>query len=182
MKSLHFLIGLPRSGKSTLADRWLNGAIRILGNNMIIESDPGLSVRPRVVVCADKIRLACGHRWNSFVEPYVNSVKETMIRTLLYDHDVLIDGTHTTEHSIVNTLKFQPGASWCFINASQEDCKARAAQTNQLDLFPVIDRMYYQLLDLCDCSWEQIPDRLPSKIETLRQRALEYQKLERIDD
>jgi predicted kinase len=184
MNRLHFLIGLPRSGKSTIAESWVGDHIDILGNGIGMDKIDTMfrPYVPRVVVDPDQIRLALGHRWNTFVEPYVASVKDTMIRALLNDHDVLVDETHTTERSMLNLLQIQPGASWYFIDTPSDVCKQRADDTNKSYLKPIIDRMYYNLLNLCGCGWDELKHELPPKIEELRQRALEYKQLERISE
>lgn len=130
MGKLYFLMGLPRSGKSSWAQSW-------------IEEKPG-----RVIVCADDIRLACGHRWNSHIESYISSSKELMIKTLLQKHDVLVDGTHTTENNIRKLLQIDHNAQPIFINTHPEVCKKRAKQTNQEDLYPIIVRMQYNFQNL----------------------------------
>lgn len=147
MNNLYFMIGLPRSGKSTMAQQWLNHHINILnsGNAVLSKSE---YVTPRAVVCADDIRLSMGHRWNSYVEDYVHATKITMIRTLLRKHDVLVDETHTTENSIRQLLQIHPRAKALIMSTTPDVCKARAKLTNQEDLYPVIDRMAEQLYKL----------------------------------
>lgn len=154
MAKLFFFIGLPRSGKSLMAKRWLENKITFLDNNCYTEKNRCCGgtcekdLVPRVVVCADDIRLALGHRWNGFVEPYVNATKLVMIRTLLQKHDVLVDGTHTTTKSIGELLNIDKDAIPYIIPTLPTECKRRAKETNQEDLYPVIDRMHHQLLSL----------------------------------
>jgi predicted kinase len=150
MNKLYFLIGLPRSGKSFFAQKFLNYKINILNNNCYTENKPCcvLNLNPRAIVCADDIRLALGHRWNSYTEEFVNAIKIVMIRTLLKKHDVLVDGTHTTERSIRELLNIDKTAIPFVIRATCEECKKRAKATNQEDLYPIIDRMYNQLCSL----------------------------------
>lgn len=101
---------------------------------------------PRVVVCADDIRLAMGHRWNSNVEGFVHAVKDTMIKAhLLRGCDVLVDGTHTTPGSIKQMLMFDVDAKFVIIDTPPNICKERAKATGQEDLYSVIDRMAAQL-------------------------------------
>jgi len=147
MSDLFFLIGLPRSGKSTICKKWAMDEICIKDHVITCEYDI-LSVRPKAMVCADQIRLACGHRWNSYVEGYVDACKHTVIRTLLYDHDVIVDGTHTTKSSMARLFEIHPQAHYLYVDTHPSICKDRAAQTNQSDLIPVINRMHEQLLHL----------------------------------
>ena len=135
MNNLYFTIGLSRSGKSTFAAKWQQE-----------KSDV-----PRVVVCADKIRLTLGNRYNSAVEQYVFAIKHTMIKTLLMDYEVLVDGTHTTKKSIIELLKINIDAWPIFIDTSPEECKKRAIDTKQEDLIPVIDRMYTNIQEELCC-------------------------------
>ena len=143
MNKLYFLIGLPRSGKSTLANQWARYFISFMPNGVI--DDTSYDSTPRVVVCADDIRYACGHRWNGYVEPYINATKLIMIRSLLRKHDVLVDGTHTTSKSIMELLTINRHAIPYFVNTKPDICKQRAKESNQDDLLPVIDRMKIQI-------------------------------------
>lgn len=107
-----------------------------------------------------------------------------MIRTLLQDHDVLIDETHTSRTNITKTLLIDPEAEWCFIDTDPETCTQRAEDTNHKDLFPVIERMTDNLLRMCDVEhWHIVKNKLPSIIEELRHFARENkEKFERISD
>lgn len=153
MGQLYFLIGLPRSGKSFFAKKWVDGKINILPNNIYTESGLRYCTKrndPRVIVCADDIRLSFGHRWNGHIEHIVHATKITMIKTLLIKHDVLVDGTHTTERSIKALLDIDNNAIPYILNTSVAECKKRAKETNQEDLYPIIDKMANQLLILND--------------------------------
>jgi predicted kinase len=148
--SLFILIGLPRSGKSTIASRWAHYEVDIHAGEIIERDGPKARWElTRVVVRADDIRLTFGHRFYTPFEQYVHAIKTTMIKTLLLGgNSVLVDGTHTTEKSIVELLRFKPDADYAIINTSPEVCRQRAIDTSQPDLFPVIDRMAKQLSEL----------------------------------
>jgi predicted kinase len=149
MNNLIFLIGLPCSGKSGIAKDWLNYQCDIDNGNLNLDTDAALEpIEPRVVVCADDIRLAMGHRWNGHVEPMVHAIKIMMIKTLLREHNVLVDGTHTTHNSIIELLRIDPNATYYLVDTPAATCKQRAEKTNQKDLFPVIDRMEDQIRKL----------------------------------
>jgi len=140
---------------------------------------------PRVVVCRDTIRLAMGHRWNSYVESHVNAVAETMTRALLYEHDVLLDETNTTKSSVMKNFLLDPDADYHFVDTSPDICKSRARTTNQEDLFPVIDRMYDNLARLAQVNpvgnLKGITPYLFKEIELLREKArVQKEKFERI--
>jgi hypothetical protein len=156
------MIGLPRSGKSTWANEWLN----INKNPAYLYRDMNIGWetirigKPRVVVSGDDIRMALyGQRYNSHVEEYVFAIEHTMIKALLNrGHDVLVDDTHTTWKSIQALLNIDPNALPIWFPGDQYGksthkipskdfqehimlCKERAVQTGQQDLFPIIDRM-----------------------------------------
>lgn len=135
---LHFTIGLARSGKSTFCSKWVCQQPR--------ECIEGF-IHPRVVVCADNIRLAVtGQRYNRHAESTVFMIKNYMIESLLSrGHDVIVDGTHSTISSVQRLLEIDPNAQYHLINTSAEVCKQRAIATNQEDLIPVIDRHAGQL-------------------------------------
>jgi hypothetical protein len=180
---LYFLIGLPRSGKSTIANNWLNHKISFANNNEMWKNIPPIEPDPRVVVCRDEIRLAMGHRWNGVVEPHVNAVANTMVRALLQHHNVLLDETHTSKSTLLQTLQIDPDAIWYFVDTKSDVCKQRARDSNQTDLYGPIDRMVGNLIKLCNCGWDTIPHELPRIINGLRQQARDNKpKFERIVD
>ena len=152
MGSLFILQGLARSGKSTIAKKWVNFEVDIKDGKLIERKIPGKKTDedelPRVIVCADDIRLTFGFRYNWRFEDYVNAIKNTMIRTLLQKHDVINDGTSTTKGSIIALLNIDINADYYRMDTSVEECCRRAVATNQDDLIPVIERMGKQLLAL----------------------------------
>ena len=173
MGKLYFLIGLPRSGKSTFAQKWLNQEIDIVDNSLFITKSKNFMTHriytPRTIVCADDIRLSLGHRWNGHIEPFVNAIKLTMIKTLLYKHDVLVDGTHTTTKSILELLNIDRDALPFVIYTNPQICKQRAKETNQEDLYSIIDRMYFQLLEISQCEYIKI-NNIVKVIDELRDK------------
>ena len=154
---LYYTVGLPRSGKSTLCDQWIKREVRIAGPNSIITdcqfipclTDTERNAKPRVIVCSDDIRLALhGQRYQKEAEEMVSSIKYIMIRAYLSrGFDVLVDGTHTFQHSFEKLMNIDKDAEPVFILTSVELCKERAKSTNQEDLIPVIDRMNEQLME-----------------------------------
>ena len=147
MGNLYFLIGLPRSGKSTIAKKWASGYINI-DKNSIIERDVPSWGSPRVIVCGDDIRLSLGHRYNIDVENYVSAIKDTMIKTLLKKHDVLVDGTHTTKNHILSLLHIDPKAQYYYLDTPVDICEERAVEAIQEDLYTSINRMRHNLFNL----------------------------------
>jgi len=144
MNKLFAIIGLPRSSKSTLAKKWLNY------NNYIKDykfqeyqchekDKQGFFLEPflrkehiererRVVISGDDIRQALyGSDWNTLCEDYVDSIKWTMIRTLLHSgHTVLLDETNTSKRSLRKILEIDIEAEFAFVNTTPEECHRRA--------------------------------------------------------
>lgn len=148
MGSLTFMIGIPRSGKSTYCTEWVRGAPN------------------RAIVCADDIRLALhGKRFEGRAEPMVHAIKMTMIRALLNrGMNVIVDGTHTTEKSIRELLEIYPEANYVLFTTNKDECKRRAKETNQEDLYPVIDRMDLQLQNLLQKGIDKIIADIKTKL------------------
>lgn len=146
MGRLYFMIGLARSGKSTLSRRWNARRINFNEAGKVIEdSSPYDIVTPRVVVSADKWRLALGHRYNSWAEPMVHGPVRIAVRALLMDHDVLVDETNTTASSIKQWLEEDINAVPVLVNTPLAVCKRRAIDSGQADLIPVLERMHLNL-------------------------------------
>ena len=140
---LYMMIGLARSGKSTLSRRWLNREIDFTIDGSTVASQ--FNLEPRVVVCADEWRLALGHRYNSYLEPMIHPQVRIAVRALLHTHNVLIDETNTNRMSIIQWLEEDIDAIPVFVNTLPSLCKERALKSNQPDLVPVIDRMAINL-------------------------------------
>jgi len=122
---LYFMVGLPRSGKSTL--------VKTLKKEI-----PNL-----VVVSGDKIRLAVyNQRFWAPGEATVHSVKQTMARTLLAEgYNVLIDDTNTSWKSIETIWEIDASPKYIIVDTPPHECIERAEKSNQKDLVPVISRM-----------------------------------------
>lgn len=151
MAKLTALIGLARSGKSTLARKWQ------------LEQDPdGLN---RVVVNGDNVRLALhDHRFIFKAEPIVHGIYQTMVRALLLNPQlhVLMDDTHTTVSSIRTVLTIDDNAEFIYVPCDSAVARRRAIETNQTDLIPVIDRMYNNLIKLSNYGMHpQLCDQIP---------------------
>ncbi len=133
MNKLIAMVGLPRSGKSTIV--------------AALSQELGAPIVRR-----DAIRLALhGQRYEKLAEPMVKAISSTMIRALfLSGHTtVIVDETNfsaaarrSLESSEWNTV-FYP------VLTSPDICKERAIATGQPDLLPVIDAMWarYEPLD-----------------------------------
>jgi hypothetical protein len=134
--SLHFVIGVQRSGKSTYCTRWAQR----------LEWPDGGESFPRAIVCDDELRLAIhGRRWVRDAEPLVYGLEPYFIRALLNRHDVIVDETHTTERSILKVLAIDPDATWHLVDTPLDTCIRRAYETDQADLIGPIKRCHAQL-------------------------------------
>jgi hypothetical protein len=146
---LYFTIGIPRSGKSSIASSWANYFIDIYHNTVQGRNESKkFHECSRVVVCADTIRLALtGQRFVKEAEGTVHAIKDVMIRTLLRQgYDVLVDGTHTLKSHIKELLYIDPQADFLLIDTPVAFCKDRADKSGQSDLYLVIDRMNKNLM------------------------------------
>lgn len=159
-------IGSPRSGKSTICNKWVNNEIDIENNTIIdtlIDNGVGFAIRrlpenPRAIVCSDDIRLALtGERFNANAEGFVHAIQKVMIKSLLNrGFDVCVDGTHSKLEHIKELLYIDPDADYLIVDTPPEVCKERAIATNQSDLLPIIDRMWKQLSEWKDDAENQI--------------------------
>lgn len=121
MKTLHLMVGLPRSGKSTLAKQ--------LG---------------RPIVEPDAIReVMHGTPWKPNMEPLVWATAHIMVESLFAagHTDVTLDATN---HTVKRREEWMSDA-WSTVlhpvNTPMETCLDRAVTTNQQYLIPVIKRM-----------------------------------------
>lgn len=131
---LVLMVGLPRSGKSTIARA---------------EADAGRAA----IVNPDSIRLAIhGQRFSEEAEDYVWAVARTMVRALFgAGHKrVIIDATNTTRkrRDFWKPRTKQGKAEWrrtfLLVQTSAEVCKQRAGlgtDREDTEIVPVIDRM-----------------------------------------
>lgn len=120
------MMGLPRSGKSTIV--W------------------DLSTRLGApIVRRDAIRLALhGQRFEIAAEPMVKAMSLYMIKSLfLSGHPVVICDETNYSRAARNSLKSDQWETQFYpVLTSPETCKDRAVATNQADLIPIIDEMY----------------------------------------
>lgn len=118
------MMGLPRSGKSTIARK-----LSELVNAPIVQRDA--------------IRLAVhGQRYEPAAEPLIKTLDIYFIRSLfLAGHEyVIADETNYSEEARKH-LEGNWTIEWYPVLTKAEICKARALGTNQSDLLPVIDEM-----------------------------------------
>jgi len=158
MGKLYFLVGMARSGKSTIANNWSRYLCNIT-NNQLTNNYPSIEmssstlnyITPRVVVCGDDIRLALhGQRFNRLAEGIIEEIKYITIRALLHrGYDILVDGTNTTLTSIKKLLYIDKTADFYIVDTPLKICIDRAVDTKQCDLVPIIHRMNKQL-----CEWK----------------------------
>lgn len=124
-------MGLPRCGKST----WVTEHMRRTN---------------AVVVNPDAIRLALtGQRFVLEAEPQVWAIARMMVRALfLAGHEtVILDSTNTYRARRDEWLaewKDKVNVVYVLFHTAVETCKTRAINSEQVDLLPVIDRMWEQ--------------------------------------
>ena len=120
------MMGLPRSGKSTI--------VRYLMHEL------GYPVVQR-----DAIRLALyGERYRKEAEPMVKAMSLYMIKALfLTGHSVVLCDETNYSRAARDSVK-SPDWDTVFyeITTNAEECKRRAVVTGQPDLVPVIDEMF----------------------------------------
>jgi predicted kinase len=124
-KTLILMMGLPRSGKSTLARK--------------INKQHGYPI-----VNPDSFRLAIhGQAYHAPAEPLVWYHVEVAIRSLfLAGHDrVILDATNTSKARRAKWQSLNCTVRVCPIKASQGTCIRRAEEGGREDLIPVIQRM-----------------------------------------
>lgn len=148
MGNLYFTIGTARSGKSTFCSAWASFQEMSPSTYKLLEEP----ITPRAIVCSDDIRLAMtGQRYNKETEPAVWMVNTYMTKALLTrGHDVIIDGTNTTEDSIWRILNIDHNAHYVLFDTPVDVCERRARETGQLDLieYGVIRRHAGQIVQL----------------------------------
>lgn len=125
-KTLIAMMGLPRSGKSTISKE--------------LAKSVGAPIVNR-----DAIRLAVhGQRYQPVAEPLIKTLDLYMIRSLfLAGHEVVIcDETNYSEEARAHVSNGDWEVEWYPVLTHPDICKERALATDQSDLIPVIDDMY----------------------------------------
>lgn len=128
------MMGLPRSGKSTVA-RKLSEALRA------------------PIVNRDSIRLALhGQRYQELAEPMVRAVAVVMVRALFGAGHAAVVVDETSLRRGSRDLWRDPGWSTEVLEVPTpvEVCLGRARRDNDAEIQPVIERMYD--------SWEPLED------------------------
>lgn len=134
------MMGLPRSGKSTIVKR--------------LREELGAPVVHR-----DSIRLALhGQRYQGLAEDFVKGISIVMLRSLIMvGHPVVIVDETNFSKAARNALR---SADWDLyfyeVDTHPDVCKQRAIATGQDDLIPVIDGMMarYEPLGIADMTIE----------------------------
>jgi predicted kinase len=123
-KTLHMMVGLPRSGKSTIA------------------KDLGFPI-----VEPDAIRTVLhGTPWRVNVEPMVWAIAHIMVEALFEagHNDVILDAVNHTEERRSEWESEAYQIQYHEVKTSFSECISRAKETNKEYLIPVIERMCQQ--------------------------------------
>lgn len=143
---LYFCIGCQRSGKSTLARRWLHREGRLPAP---LYDDDGF---PRFLWDTDALRLELsGKAYHHDAESVVFAVKRYAIAAALrLGHDVIVAGTHTSRSSVRRLLEIRRNAIPVVVDTPLDVCLDRAIATNQSYLLNVIPRTHAQLQQILE--------------------------------
>ena len=139
---LHFTVGLPQSGKSTLANRWARNyeeparTFTVPSRTFTLWTVTGppygsrveLHCAPRVVVAGDDFRNAIhGREYVPESEGVVFAAMDVATRALLRrGFDVLVDETCTTQSTLLRYLRLDQKAVPVFVDTPVEVCLERA--------------------------------------------------------
>ena len=149
---LYFSVGMPRSGKSTIARDW-SGPYgpddpRDLYTETITYDGAhywnDFTRKPsKVIVCGDDFRLAAhGQVYRRLSEGLVWGHIQVAIQALLKTgHTVFFDETNSSPWSIERIFEIDSDAVPVFVKTPMETCIERALANNQEYLVPVIKRV-----------------------------------------
>ncbi len=127
---LVYMRGLPRSGKSTLAE-------------MVSKEIPN-----SVIICGDDFRLATyGQTYIRLAEPCVSQSVLTSVRALLMRCTVIFDETNSSEWSLRRIYEIDRGAIMIPVSTPKEKCLEINRRTKSIPLC-VFDKVEYQLLNI----------------------------------
>jgi tRNA uridine 5-carbamoylmethylation protein Kti12 len=151
---LYFSVGMPRSGKSTIAKEWAGKFGPDDPRDVYMDSITSdtlctkwwIDFTPRygkVVVCGDDFRLAThGQVYRRLSECDVSAHVLTAIKALLLTgHTVFFDETNSSAWSIERIFEIDPDAIPVFIRTPKEVCIQRALDNKQDYLVPVIEKV-----------------------------------------
>lgn len=178
---LSFTVGLPCSGKSSVASAWArcyegleppppSWSSRRGGFTVTSDWGPGprygrqtleLHCNPRVVVAGDDFRHALhGHEYLPESEGVVFAHMDVAARALLgRGFDVMMDETCTTQSTLLRYLRLDLDAQPVFVETPAGVCKERALALGRDYLVGPIDRMARQLRELRS-DWDNTVARL----------------------
>jgi len=124
MKTLHVMVGLPRSGKTTKAIAM------------------GLPI-----VNPDSVRLALhGERFLSDAEPMVWTISKYMVKALFIagHNDIILDATNTTKKRRDEWISSKWETEFIHIDTPESVCLDRAKYEGDFEIIPIIKKMAAQ--------------------------------------
>ena len=126
-KKLICMVGLPYSGKSTIARNCGKG---------------------HPIVCPDAIRVSLhGHKFIPEAEPHVWAIAKTMVRALfMAGHDrVILDATNATEDRRKEWVSRDWLTEWYEVKTPADVCLQRAKDAGDDHILPIIESMASKL-------------------------------------
>lgn len=161
---LYMSLGVQRSGKSTLARRWLRREVTLDQRGREGAIDDGF---PRFLWDTDALRLELhGKAWVEEAESIVFAIKRYAIATALrLGHDVFVAGTHTSRTSIRRLLEIRRDAIPVVVDTDVDTCLQRAIDTRQAYLLNVIPRTHRQLRELLAEGLDSVLDQIRFDID-----------------
>jgi hypothetical protein len=119
------------------------------------------------IVNPDSIRLALhGQRFVGEAEPMVWTIARYMVIALFgagHD-DVIIDATNTTVKRREEWVDPRWIRVFCPMAADKNECLARAARLNDMEIVPIVEKMAAQFEPVTDAEireWEKLSSRKP---------------------
>jgi predicted kinase len=146
---LYYLLGIPRCGKSSFANKWVR-----YEDKQTIDELEGVYTsyvyelyNPRVILCADSFRYALtGEVYEKEAEAAIYTMVDYAAKALLLTgHDVLMDETSSTKATLRRYYRLDINATGIWIDTPKEVCIERAKNLKQDYLIPVIERISKQL-------------------------------------
>jgi len=141
------MVGLPLSGKSTLAEKMAQGISQGRGPSYTI-------------VCPDDVRMALYNQefWGP-ADPMVWGIVDVMARSLLLrGQRIIVDATNVTRWERAKWTRlakdFDIEYTFSNVQTSVEECVERARLDGREEMIPVIERLYSKFQNIESYEWQ----------------------------